>query len=257
MSDKVTIQFRVLFALIMREMATRYGRNVGGYLWAVLEPAGTVAMLSLVFNFITRRPPIGEDFSFFFTTGYMAFHFYVDISRNVSTAVSSNKALLTFPRVTIMDTIITRFILHFITASFVSFLMLGSLIIFIDEPIRIDVLNIIKSVFFASILGLSIGMLNCVLFSYFDTWKIIFGIINRPLFLISGIFFTYESLPRVAQDIIWWNPLVHVTAMMRAGFYPSYEPTFTSPLYVILFACAPLMAASLLLPILRAKMLEQ
>lgn len=251
------IQLRVLFALIMREMTTRYGRNPGGYVWAVVDPVGTIAGLSFVFSFIARHPPLGGSFPLFFATGYMAFYFYADISRNVSLAVNVNRPLLTFPRVTILDTIIARIMLHFLTASFVSFLVLGVLWSWDRHAGRLDVAMIGLAVALATLLGASMGMLNCALFSYSPTWQIVFGIVTRPLFLISGVFFTYESLPRMAQDVLWWNPLLHVTAIMRRGFYAEYGAEFASPLYVVLFAAAPLLAAILLLRALRGWMLEQ
>ena len=33
--------------------------------------------------------------------------------------------------------------------------------------------------------------------------------------------------------MLWWNPLVHTVALMRAGFYGSYEPDYASPAYVL------------------------
>ena len=39
---------RVVFALIIREMSTTYGRSAGGYIWAILEPVGAIALMSLV-----------------------------------------------------------------------------------------------------------------------------------------------------------------------------------------------------------------
>lgn len=115
---------RVIFALVMREMTTRFGRSAGGYLWAVLEPAGTVALLAVIFSQIARHPPLGEDFALFFATGYVAFHCYMDIARNVSIAVRTNRALLSFPSVTMLDTIIARFLLQLLTTSFVGALIM-------------------------------------------------------------------------------------------------------------------------------------
>lgn len=254
---KFVIHLRVVFALIMREMTTRYGRNAGGYVWAVLEPLGMVFMLSLVFSFLARRPPLGESFPVFFATGYMAFYYYLDISRTVSRAVSSNRALLTFPRVTLLDTIIARFILQFLTVTLITAILLTTLILWFAEPVRLDLTAIFTAVALATLLGLAVGMLNSVLFAYSPTWETAFNILNRPLFLISAIFFTYESLPRVAQDVLWWNPLVHVATLMRQGFYANYEPAFASTSYVLFFACVPLMTAILLLRVLRREMLEQ
>ena len=56
---------RAIGALILREMSTSNGRSPGGYLWAVLEPAGGIALLSLVFAAAFRNPPIGISFPMF------------------------------------------------------------------------------------------------------------------------------------------------------------------------------------------------
>ena len=37
---------RVLFALVVREMATKFGRSWGGYLWAIAEPLGGILLLT-------------------------------------------------------------------------------------------------------------------------------------------------------------------------------------------------------------------
>ena len=251
------IQLRVLFALLMREMTTRYGRNPGGYVWALIEPVGAVALLSIIHGFVAHRAPLGDSVALFFAIGYMAFHCYADISRAVSAAVSANRPLLAFPRVTILDTIMARFILQLLTVSFVSALVIGGLILAEAEPVRIDMGRILLAVSLASLLAFAVGTLNCGLFARSPTWQTMFGVINRPLFIISGVFFVYEGLPRAAQDILWWNPLVHVTGIMRSGFYPTYEASFASPLYVVLCASAPLMLAILLMKALRADMLEQ
>ena len=212
--------------------------------------------MAAVFSEIAHSPPIGESFALFYAIGYMAFHFYFDISNAVGNAVQFNKPLLSFPKVTPLDTVIARFILQTITCLFVTIALLGSMLLMFDDQIAIDPAPILAALGLASLLGLGIGAANSVLFPYSQTWMRIFGIVNRPLFLISGIFFTYESLPKPAQDILWWNPLIHVTALMREGFYPIYRPDFVSETYVALFALAPLMLGVLLMKVLRAEILE-
>ena len=75
----------------------------------------------------------------------------------------------------------------------------------------------------AGLLGLGVGTLNCVLFGFFPTWSNIWKVLTRPLFILSGLFFTFESLPASIQAVLWYNPLIHVVGLMRAGFYGSYE----------------------------------
>jgi capsular polysaccharide transport system permease protein len=35
------------------------------------------------------------------------------------------------------------------------------------------------------------------------------------------------------QDILWYNPLLHIIGMMRSGFYSNYDATYASPSFVI------------------------
>ena len=75
-----------------------------------------------------------------------------------------------------------------------------------------------------------------MLFGFFPTWKNVWSVLIRPLFLLSGILYLFESVPPPFQAILWWNPLIHVTALMRSGFYGSYDPVFVSVPYVLGFA---------------------
>lgn len=255
--SRVNLQGRVLFALVLREMTTRFGRSTGGYVWAVLEPAGFVALLSVLFSQISHRPPLGDDFPLFYATGYVAFHSYMDISRNTSLSVRVNRPLFSFPRVTMLDAIIARFLLQFVTTLTVGVLIVGGLLLMDGRGIVIDLKAVLAAWGLAALLGLGVGSLNCVLYAYSQTWERVFGVINRPLFLISGVFFIMESLPDAAQALLWWNPLIHITAIMRAGFYPFYDPSFVSPAYVAFCALTPLTAGLLLLRLARRHMLEE
>jgi len=252
----LAIQLRVLFALVMREMTTRYGRSVGGYVWALLEPAGTVALLTVIFAQIARQPPLGDSFAMFFATGYLAFHVYMDVSRAVSASVKVNRALLTFPRVTMVDTVIARFVLQLLTSVVLFALVIGAVLAVTGAQTRIDVLYVLLSLMLAALFGLGVGAINCVLFAFSATWERVFGVINRPMFLISGALFVIEDLPRPLQEMLWWNPLVHVTSAMRRGFYPYYEASVMSPAYVVLVSLSLLVLGVLLLRALRGKMLE-
>jgi capsular polysaccharide transport system permease protein len=85
----------------------------------------------------------------------------------------------------------------------------------------------------------------------------VFNIVNRPLFLISGVFFIFEEVPADWQPWLWWNPLIHVTATMRTGFYAEYHAAFVSPVFVLMVALTSLMLGVLLLQVLRGQVLER
>lgn len=253
---RLGIQLRVLFALVIREMTTRYGRSLGGYIWALFEPLATVALLTAVFSQIAQHPALGTSFALFYATGYMAFHVYMDISRTVSNSVKVNRALLTFPRVTMLDTIIARFALQLLTAVAVFAIVTGGARLFLGIHDALDYRAILLALSLAALLGLGVGAVNCVLFAFSPTWERIFGIVNRPMFLISGVFFTYESMPTDIRELVWWNPLIHVTALARQGFYPYYQPSFLSIAYVLFLSLGLMGAGVLMLRLLRRRMLD-
>ncbi len=250
------VQVRVLFALVVREMVTRYGRSAGGYVWAIIEPAVTIALLTAVFSAISRHPSLGTNFPVFFATGYLGFHIYMDISRAVSVAIQSNRALLNFPRISMLDVIIARFLLQTTTSVTAFAVIMGSLLIYFDLHAPMDFVAIFTAIAYAALLGLGIGTLNCVLFAFSPTYERAFNLINRPMFLISGVFFIYEDLPADLQHLIWWNPLIHLTATMREGFYAEYHAAFVAPVFVLLVALTSLMLGVLLLRAFRGRVME-
>lgn len=226
------VNIRVIVALMMREMSTRYGRSAGGYVWALLEPVGMIAILSLAFGLVMRTPSIGDSFPLFFATGFIAFHFYTELSQFSAGAVNMNKPLMTYPRVTPMDAIIARALLQFVTLVVVGAVIFGGIILIEDIRTSYDFAAIVKAMLLASLLGLGIGATNAVIFAYVPTYQNVYRILTRPLFLVSGVFFTYEELPRGLQDVIWWNPLIHAVGLMRSGFYPVYDAAYVSELYI-------------------------
>lgn len=229
--NRLKHQLAVTSALIIREMTTRYGNKFGGYLWAVLDPVLTIAIMTTVFSAIAKVPPLGRDFVLFFASGYASFYMYRSMSEQVATAVSSNQALLNYPIVRPYDTIIARILLQIMTLFMVNLLLFGAIALMTDiGSIRID--KILLSSLISTTLGAGVGISNIVWFHFSSTFQQVWGIINRPAFIVSGVFFLPESLPYPFNHIILWNPLVHVIGLFRAGIYPNYRAAYVDLWYV-------------------------
>lgn len=230
---------RVVAALVFREMSTTYGKSVGGYLWAFLEPIGGIVVLTLAFSLAMRSPPIGNSFAFFYATGILAFGAYNSTQGKVAGSITFSKGLLSYPRVTFFDAAVARFLLNALTQLIVAFCIFAGLFVVTDMPMMVDVAEAVTAFGLALWLGFGVGVLNSFLFNMVPVWKNIWSIVTRPLFLASGLFFLMESLPPAAQKILWFNPLIHITAMMRDAFYPTYHPSYLSVDYVIWCSAIP------------------
>lgn len=223
---------RVILALILREMSTRYVRTPGGYVWAVLEPVGFVALLSVAFSLMARTPPLGTSFLLFYASGFLPFSFYGNIEGDVSSALRFSRPLLLYPSVTWLDALLARLILGTITGSLVIFFILGGSLLLTGHRASVDLVPVVEAVLAAGTLGFGIGTLNSYLHGAFPLVQTFWKIATRPLFLLSGVIFTLEDLPTGLQHILWWNPLIHITGLMRAGIYPNYQPHYISMPYV-------------------------
>ena len=226
---------RVIAALILREMATRYGRSPGGYIWAFLEPLGGIIILSYAFALLIRTPSLGTSFILFFATAYLPLQIYGTVARTAQNALTFSKALLHYPVVSWIDAVLARFILNGLTASLVTYILLAAILIFTGTRAVLDFMPLVQAVGLALLVGLGVGVFNCVMSGFFPLWERIWQIGTRPLFLASGIFYIYEDLPQVAQDILWFNPLIHITGLMRTGVFTTYHPEYISKTYVVFF----------------------
>lgn len=224
---------RVISALMVREMITRYGRSWGGYFWAIAEPVGMIALLSLAFSQFLKTPPLGTSFVLFYASGYLPFAFFMTISQIASTSISANRPLMMFPMVTPLDAVIARVTLQFLTTIIVTVVILTGIGSIIEERISLELSEFMLACIAGSVLGLGIGTLNVVLFSFFPFYKNVWGIVTRPLFIVSGIFYTVESLPNSVQSLLLLNPLVHLTGESHKAFFPMYDGDFAILWYPI------------------------
>lgn len=238
---------RAVTALILREMSSTYGRSPGGYLWAVLEPAAGVALLTVIFSIGFRAPPLGTSFPLFYAAGILPFLMFNDISQKMGQTIQFSRQLLKYPRVTFLDALLARLVLNGFVQLMVTLLVLLFILHVMNARASLNEGRIAQAYVLVLALAAGIGTLNSFLTLAYPVWATIWAIVTRPLFIVSGIFFLFESVPAPYADLLWFNPLVHVVGIMRDGFYPYYAPDYVSPAYVLGVAAACFIAGMFLL----------
>lgn len=227
---------RTVVALMLREMSSTYGRSKGGYVWALVEPISGIAFLTIVFSLALRSPSLGDSFALYYATGMLPLGLFRQLSAKTAGAIKYSKPLLGYPRVTFVDTILARALLNSLTNILISAMLIGGMVLISPSFVFLNIPEMGLSFLMAMSLGAGIGTLNCFLFWRFDWWQSLWKVLMRPLFIISGVLYNFDDLPVFAQDILWWNPIVHVVGQMRMGVYATYEPTYIS--YIFVFAVA-------------------
>ena len=248
---------RAVFALMLREMASRYGRTPGGYLWALLQPLGAIVILAYAFALLQKSPALGTSFLLFKATGFLVVRQFTLLGSVTGHALGYSRSLLLYPRVAWIDAVFARFGLNLAVVTAVAALILAGIMFHDAVETRINWPLLVLAWGIGAALGLSLGMLNSYLFHRFEIWQQVWAILTTPLFLISGVILLYEDMPAAAQGVLWYNPLLHVTGLMRAAFYPVYQPGYVSLVYLGLWCLVPLVLGMMLMHLFHRDLLAR
>lgn len=217
----LVIQMRVIGALLMREVLTRYGRHNIGFLWLFFEPMmftlGVTALWSLANLSHSSKLPIVA----FALTGYSAVLLWRNMPGRCSNAIEPNLSLMYHRQVRVIDLFISRLILEAAgaTTSFVTLTLLFMTIGWVKAPE--DVLKVMLGwfmlIWFGSSLALTIGALSARSELVDKIWHPV----SYLLFPLSGAAFMVDWLPPTAQKMVLLLPMVHGVEILREGYFGS------------------------------------
>jgi capsular polysaccharide transport system permease protein len=239
----IATQGRVIMALILREMRTRFGDSRFGYLWVIIELVIHIAALAVVFQFTMHgQPPLGTSFFFFYFTGLLPYLLFSHTVTQVGNAIIANRPLLQLPPVGNLDVVIARGLLEFATEFVVGVLFVGGFLAFGVDAIPRDLGLAFGALAATWALGLGIGLINAVINVFTHVWDHIFQVLLRLVYFGSGIFYVPQMMPEWVRDILWWNPLLHCVDWFRMTFFAEYEPAWLDRAYPLEFALFALLA---------------
>ncbi|MBD9635484.1 ABC transporter permease [Ensifer sp. ENS07] len=223
--ELLKLHVRVTFSLMIREISTRYGKRPGGYLWAFVDPVAHVMIMTVIFQAVSRVPALGSSFPLFFATGYLPYMSYTSMQSFVAGTIKANKSLLSYPIVSPFDAVVSRYLVQFMTSFLVSLLVFEAVSLENHLSVSVDYSKIVGAASLGSLLGFGVGLANISMFTRWPLYEQAFSLMMRPLFMLSGVFFLPDSMPKPFADYMLYNPIVHVIMWFRTGVYPEYRAT--------------------------------
>jgi capsular polysaccharide transport system permease protein len=237
----IRVQGRVIYALLLWEVITRYGRDNLGFLWLFLEPMiFTISVTALWFG-IGMANHSTLPIVAFAMTGYSSVLLWRNCVSRCSMAIPSNIGLLYHKPVRPLDILIARSLLEVAGAS-ISFLALSVLWISIEWASPPDDISIILGGWFLlTWFSLGLGLAMGALTSMSDIAERLWHPVAYILFPISGAAFMVDWLAEGFRDIILLLPMVHCVEIVREGFFGSVVRTHYDVGYVAM--CSLVMTA--------------
>lgn len=230
----LAIQRRVVSALVMREIITRFGRHNLGFLWMILEPMLFTLGVTTLWALIKATHGTSLPVAAFALTGYSSILLWRNCTNRVVKSIEPNLSLMYHRNVKVIDVFGARLIIEIAGATLSLFILT---IVFSSiglmqwpEDIFTVIIGWFLLIWFAISLSLVVGAAS----ERSELIERIWHIITYLLFPLSGAGFMIDWLPKVAQHYLYWVPMVHGTEMIRHGYFGTMVKTYEDPVYFAL-----------------------
>lgn len=215
----LAVQRRVIGALLMREVITRFGRRNLGVLWLVLEPALFTLGVSVLWSAAGMHQRSGLPIVAFAITGYSSVLLWRNAVTHCVHAIAQNFSLLYHRNVRVLDVFLTRTLLE-VAGATASFLLLATVFTALEWiSLPADPLLVIGGwlmlVWFGIALGLTIGAAS----AYSELVTRFWAPVSYLLFPLSGAAFMVDWLPPRGQEVVLLLPMVHGVELLREGYF--------------------------------------
>lgn len=219
------IQRRVLHALMMREVITRFGRQNLGVLWVFVEPMIFTLGVAALWTAAGMHNGSSIPIVAFAVTGYSSVLLWRNCANHSMGAIEGNKSLLYHRNVRVIDVFLTRSILE-IAGATTSFAVLSTAFIALGwmEP-PIDTLKVVFGWFMLAWFGTVLALLIGAGTAYSHILEKLWPPTAYLLFPLSGAAYMVEWLPTAMQKYILLLPMVHGVEILREGFFGNVVKT--------------------------------
>ncbi len=225
-------QMRVIGALLMREIHTRYGRDNIGYLWLIGEPLMLASVIALIHT--RGHAQFGSDIQpiAFAIVGYTTYIIFRGIVNRSEGTLESNAPLLYHRMVTVMDIVLARTILES-AGVFLAYTVLMVLCVSIgacDPPARPLFL------FAGQATMVWMSWAQSLILTALTHERPLVGRLTHPytylMIPISGAWVPMAFLPPTYRYYLSWAPLPNIFELVRYGQFDSANLDYFDPYYL-------------------------
>jgi len=222
---------RIVGALMMREIMTRYGREGLGFLWLVAEPLVFCLGVLVMWSFL--KPPYehGIRLGPFVMTGYMCLLMLRHLMASLMSALQANSGLLYHSRVSILHIYISRILLEVSGAS-VAFMIVYAILIMLGQvSLPHDYGLFVGGWLLMAWLGSGLALIFSGLAIRSELFERLTSFLTYALIPISGAFAMASFFPEAYRDTYLLIPFPHATEMIRGAVFGEFVPTYYDAAY--------------------------
>jgi len=211
----------LVFQLVRRDIVTRYKRSVLGLLWTMLNPLGTMLILSIVFSQLFNMRGV---YPAYIMTNLIAWNFF-----SQTTAASLNAMLWGSSLIKRIYLPRTSFVVSTIGTGLVNILLALVPLFFIywvtGAPLHTTILLLPVSIFLLAIFSLGIGLILSTFVVFFPDVAEMYPILLTAWMYLTPIIYPEELLVNMFNGwLLRLNPLFPVIKVFRMVIFDGKVP---------------------------------
>jgi ABC-type polysaccharide/polyol phosphate export permease len=220
-----TFQYRdLVMTLVARELKVRYKRSAIGFLWTMLQPLLTMAVMDIVFSSIFRFAV--QNYTVYVLAGLLFWNFFSQSIVASMNSLRGNASLLkklpvpqaVFPVATVAAGVVNLLL---------AIVPLLLLLVVTGHPLGLSLLFLPVSIAIATVFTLGAGLLLSPLAVFFyDVVEIVAVIITLALYA-TPVFYPMAILPEKYRWFVRFNPIRSILEVFRDPIYYSKIPPLT------------------------------
>ena len=222
----------VIFALLVRELKTRFGKWRLGYVWVFLEPIIAVLLMVIVMSSLRggQAPWYGIPVPLLIGAGYLVFSFFSHLTSGLWGRLAQIARCFGYRQVKPVDTLISRALLEVVVFLCVLVILNIGYDWFFEHDLLPDrPLRLFATIGLLVVFCFGLGIVFAVMGSLTpELAKIIMPFVTRPLLFISCVMYPLESVPAQYRAYFLWNPLLHAIEQFRYSWFANYPGEQTS-----------------------------
>jgi capsular polysaccharide transport system permease protein len=239
LSEDLATRWQVIFAIMLRDIRTRFGHTRLGYFWAIMEPITHLLTLGTVFYFLNHgTAPVGDNLFLYYITGLVPFLMFSHVSHDIMSAGEANNAMLHLPIVKRTDIMVAHALRQFGTELCVGIIIFSVAGLLGHRGVPADPLTALAAVTCIWLLAVGVGAFNLIIFEMFPSYETIYAALLRLLYVASGIYYSPLVMPDWARDILIYNPILQGIEFFRSGFFTQYDPHWVDVPYLLTWIVA-------------------
>jgi capsular polysaccharide transport system permease protein len=231
----LAVQRRILVALIIRQLMTKYGRNNIGFLWIVLEPMILCSGVLVIRSLISNSEENGVPLVAVLTTGYLPLTLWRHLTNAGVMILRRSGSMLYHRDISLIDCCIATIVLETSGCTLAGTIVYWTLYSAgLMGPIY-DMGLVLGGWLLMALLATGLLFVFAVLTEYYEATERFIQPWQYLMIPLCGFFFMVNWLPSYAQKLAWYMPTIHCYEMIRAGAFGPGIPTYYTPWYPALW----------------------